>query len=86
MAVDGFVDFTPVQKRVLRALMERAQEVIVTVPADGRESFEDAGGEEELFHLSKKNGGSSDKNRHGGGRGAGEGHDLLRKSGGQTEE
>ena len=54
VAVDGFVDFTPVQKRVLRALMERAQEVIVTVPADGRESFEDAGGEEELFHLSKK--------------------------------
>ena len=54
VAVDGFVDFTPVQKRVLRALMELAQEVIVTVPADGRESFEDAGGEEELFHLSKK--------------------------------
>lgn len=54
VAVDGFVDFTPVQKRVLRVLMEQAQEVIVTVPADGRESFEDAGEEENLFHLSKK--------------------------------
>ena len=54
VALDGFIDFTPVQKRVLRALMELAQEVIVTVLADGQESFEDAGEEENLFHLSRK--------------------------------
>ncbi len=55
VALDGFIDFTPVQRRVLRGLMEQAEEVIVTVPADGGESFTDAGAEEELFHLSRKN-------------------------------
>ncbi len=35
IAIDGFTGFTPVQNQVLRALMERAEEVIVSVTADG---------------------------------------------------
>ena len=54
VAIDGFTGFTPVQNQVLRALMETAAEVIVSVEVDGRENLYSAGGEQDLFHLSKK--------------------------------
>lgn len=41
IAFDGFTGFTPVQNRVLRQLMELAQEVIVTAVLDGSEDMYD---------------------------------------------
>ena len=45
VAVDGFVDFHAGAEAGAAGRLHdgAAQEVIVTVPADGRESFEDAG-------------------------------------------
>ena len=54
IAFDGFTGFTPVQNRVLRQLMELAQEVIVTAVLDGSEDMYDEKEEQNLFHLSKK--------------------------------
>ena len=62
LVFDGFTGFTPVQLRVLCALMQRAREVVVslTVSDDGGPSIAevlrtgDPGPEEKLFHHSRK--------------------------------
>ncbi len=52
---DGFTGFTPIQYRVIRQLLEMAQEVIVTITTDTREELYAAKyDEQELFMLSKK--------------------------------
>ena len=62
IVLDGFTGFTPVQNRVLSALMARAREVIfcLTLAPDGgpgpKEFFRtgDPGSEQHLFYLSRK--------------------------------
>ena len=73
IAFDGFTGFTPVQNRVLRQLMELAQEVIVTAVLDGSEDMYDEKEEQNLFHLSKKTVASLTRAGRGGGRGQGGG-------------
>lgn len=51
---DGFTGFTPIQNKVILELMKQAKEVIVTVLMDGNENPFEEGGEQKLFHLSKK--------------------------------
>ncbi len=54
VAIDGFTGFTPVQNQVIVALMETAEEVVVSAMVDGRENLYTAGEEGNLFHLSRK--------------------------------
>lgn len=54
VAVDGFTGFTPVQNKVLRVLMELADEVLVSVTVDTKKDFYTEGEEQDLFHLSRK--------------------------------
>ncbi len=51
---DGFTGFTPIQNRVLLQLMQVAEEVIVTLCADGPEDVENKVSEQSLFALSAK--------------------------------
>ena len=51
---DGFTGFTPIQNRVLLQLMQVAEEVIVTLCADGPEDIEQGASEQSLFALSEK--------------------------------
>ncbi|MCR4656013.1 MAG: PD-(D/E)XK nuclease family protein [Lachnospiraceae bacterium] len=62
ISFDGFTGFTPVQEKVIRALLEHCPEVNVTVLIDnnsinGKENLE----QHELFYLSKKMGNSLKK-------------------------
>ena len=51
---DGFTGFTPVQMRVISALMSRCAEMIVTLECSVGEDVRTPAGEEELFFLSHK--------------------------------
>jgi len=51
---DGFTGFTPVQMKVISALMGRCSEMIVTLECSSDEDVRTAAGEEELFYLSHK--------------------------------
>ncbi|MBO4609540.1 MAG: exodeoxyribonuclease V subunit gamma [Lachnospiraceae bacterium] len=51
---DGFTGFTPVQMRVIGALMSRCSEMIVTLECSEGEDVRVPAGEEELFFLSHK--------------------------------
>jgi ATP-dependent helicase/nuclease subunit B len=51
---DGFTGFTPVQERVVQEIMKLAQEVVVTITMGAKENPFLMGGEQQLFHLSKK--------------------------------
>ena len=51
---DGFTGFTPVQNRVIGALMSRCSEMIVTLECSDDEDVTAPAGEEELFYLSHK--------------------------------
>ncbi len=51
---DGFTGFTPVQIRVISALMSRCSEMIVTLECSEGEDVRVPAGEEELFFLSHK--------------------------------
>lgn len=51
---DGFTGFTPVQVRVLTELLRVAEEVIVTLCADGEEDIITDHGEQHLFALTRK--------------------------------
>ena len=54
VVLDGFTGFTPIQNRLISALLKVADEVIVTVTIDGREKPFVLDGEQKLFYLSKK--------------------------------
>ncbi|MBQ8041182.1 MAG: helicase-exonuclease AddAB subunit AddB [Lachnospiraceae bacterium] len=54
IVLDGFTGFTPIQNRLIAALLQVASEVIITVTIDGREKPFVLDGEQKLFHLSKK--------------------------------
>ena len=54
VVLDGFTGFTPIQNRLISALLQVADEVIVSVTIDGRENPFVLDGEQKLFHLSKK--------------------------------
>lgn len=58
---DGFTGFTPIQNKVILELMKQAKEVIVTIIMDGSENPFEEGGEQKLFHLSKKTAGKLQK-------------------------
>lgn len=51
---DGFTGFTPVQNRVLSELFKVAEEVVVTLCADGEHDITEETGEQHLFALSRK--------------------------------
>ena len=51
---DGFTGFTPVQNKVIGALMGRCWEMIVTLECSAGEDITVPAGEEELFYLSHK--------------------------------
>ena len=51
---DGFTGFTPVQNRVIGALMGRCSEMMVTLECSAGEDVTAPAGEEELFYLSHK--------------------------------
>ncbi len=51
---DGFTGFTPIQNKLIQALLPLAGEVIVTVTMDRRENPFVLDGEQKLFYLSKK--------------------------------
>lgn len=51
---DGFTGFTPVQNRVLGALMDRCQQVIVTLTMDGDNLLTKEVNKNELFAFSRK--------------------------------
>lgn len=51
---DGFTGFTPIQYRLIQELMGLTERVIVSITIDIRENPFQAGGEQELFYLSKK--------------------------------
>ena len=52
--MDGFTGFTPVQYRLLQALLELTSKVIITITIDIDSSPYSMRGEQELFYLSKK--------------------------------
>lgn len=54
VVLDGFTGFTPIQNRLISALLQVAEEVIVTVTIDDRENPFVLDGEQKLFYLSKK--------------------------------
>lgn len=54
VVLDGFTGFTPIQNRLIQELMCLAGEVIVTVTLPENENPFEMGGEQQLFHLSKK--------------------------------
>ncbi len=54
IVLDGFTGFTPIQNKLIEALLLVASEVIVTVTIDGRENPYVLDGEQKLFYLSKK--------------------------------
>lgn len=54
IVLDGFTGFTPIQYRLITALLQVAGEVIVTVTIDHRENPFLLDGEQKLFYLSKK--------------------------------
>ncbi len=58
---DGFTGFTPIQNRLIGALLPIASEVIVTITIDRRENPFLLDGEQKLFYLSKKTIRSLDK-------------------------
>ena len=51
---DGFTGFTPIQNRLIAALLPITSEVIVTITIDRRENPFILDGEQKLFYLSKK--------------------------------
>lgn len=51
---DGFTGFTPIQNRVISQLMQRAEEVIVTLCGDSEKDLSVEQGQQHLFALSKK--------------------------------
>ena len=51
---DGFTGFTTIQYRLIQELMTLTKRVIVSITIDVREDPFQAGGEQELFYLSKK--------------------------------
>ena len=51
---DGFTGFTPVQNKVIGALMGRCSEMIVTLECSVGEDITTPAGEDELFYLSHK--------------------------------
>ena len=51
---DGFTGFTPIQNNVIRELMRLAEEVVVTLTLGEGEDPYESGGEQCLFHLSRK--------------------------------
>lgn len=51
---DGFTGFTPIQNRLIQELMRVCEETIVTVTIGEEEDPYQMGGEQKLFHLSKK--------------------------------
>lgn len=75
VVLDGFTGFTPIQNRLISALLEVADEVIVTVTIDGRENPFVLDGEQKLFHLSKKT--IKALNALANDTGAGRGEDIL---------
>lgn len=56
VVLDGFTGFTPIQNRVIRQLLRRAREVIVTLTLepDAKEGGEEKTGRGQLFSLSLK--------------------------------
>ncbi len=54
VTLDGFVDFTPVQYRVLEQLMLCSRQVVVTAIVDAGEKPYEAGKAQELFHMSRR--------------------------------
>ncbi len=54
LAFDGFTGFTPIQNKLLRRLLPKAETVFVTVTVDGKEDFFTKGPMYELFYLSRK--------------------------------
>ena len=54
VVLDGFTGFTPVQYRLIRALMQLTDRVIVSVTVDIKAKPYQIFGEQELFYLSKK--------------------------------
>lgn len=54
VVLDGFTGFTPIQDRVITALLKLCKQVIVTVSIDGRENPNEDDGEQKLFFFGKK--------------------------------
>ena len=54
IVLDGFTGFTPVQMRVIEALLGRCSEMIVTLECSEGEDVRTPAGEDELFFLSHK--------------------------------
>ncbi len=51
---DNFTGFTPVQYRIIEKVMEKANEMMFFVNLPDDEAYNQMGGEEELFHMSKE--------------------------------
>ena len=54
VVLDGFTGFTPVQNSVIEKLLLLAEEVIITITIDKKETKKQETSEQELFSLSKK--------------------------------
>jgi len=54
VVLDGFTGFTPIQNKVITALLKLCAKVIVTVSIDGREDPNEDDGEQKLFFFGKK--------------------------------
>ena len=54
IVLDGFTGFTPVQRMVIRRLLQVCRKIIVTVTIDSREDVHQSAEDYQLFALSKK--------------------------------
>ena len=54
VCLDGFTGFTPSQNKLLRLLMKKAKDVVITISIDKEEPLDRDTEEFRLFHLSKK--------------------------------
>lgn len=54
IALDGFTGFTPVQYRLLSALYENSEKLLVTVPVDADEQYNVRTGISDLFYIGKE--------------------------------
>lgn len=54
LALDGFTGFTPVQYRLLAALYENSERMLVTVPIDADEQYNVRTGISDLFYIGKE--------------------------------